>query len=217
MLCAMASASTWAGSTRIGTRNEQLPELKCDFTTCRLNYETARSGAGFSPQVASPLPDVIAPPAGQRMLWRGAGFPTCQSIIGYSPSSPYSYMSSIAVDVPLGSSHVSLLATYESAISGSSASGAGMGASGGMLQVRRTGGTWYNASTGYAYTVQGGAIASNHMNPVAFMGLVDLTTLPGGSGVPTSIEVRMATFPVTAGDFSYALNSVCKGQLQLTF
>lgn len=208
-------AATAQSLPTIASESGQLPEIICSATSCWAVSERVRLGTGPAPQVANPIPVVIAPPAGQRLLWQGAGYPACQTIIGTSSGNPYEYIKAESIDVPLGTTHVSLSVTLEAKFKGGPA---GAGGSFGMLQVRPEGGTWQNASFGYAGTILGDVNTTNQYEQASYIGLVDLAALIGAAGVvPSRIDVRMALFENKALGFTAQENSVCKGLLELSF
>lgn len=211
---AMMPCAAWAGGSRAVALGQQLPEITCDATSCSVVREVIRHGNPPTPQAAIPLPYEVAPPAGQRLLWRGGGYPSCQSIIGTAMGNPYDYIKGESIDVPLGSTHASLAATFETKLSGGPD---GTGAAFGVLQVRRSGGTWQNVSFGYASTFQGNTPSWHQYTMANYMGLVDLATLAGGTGIPSTIDVRMAMWANYAGGFIVSTNEVCKGLLLLSF
>lgn len=196
---------------------DQLPEIQCSATRCSLDYSLAQRVA---PQAADPTPVVVAPPAGQRYFWQGAGYPTCQSLIPMSPqptiSAPYEYIYANAVPVPLGSTHAALLASLQVNLGRGDT---GNAATIGLLQIRRSGGTWYNVAASYAFSVHGASPAQSLLNRATYDGLVDLANLPGGSAVPDLVDVRLGVFPLytNAPANDVAWNSVCWGHLQVTF
>lgn len=199
----------------IASEGGQLPEVTCSATSCWAVTERVRLGAQPAPQVADPTPFVIAPPAGQRLLWRGANYPACQTIIGTTSGNPYEYIKAESIDVPLGSTHASLSVTLEAQFRGGPS---GAGGSFGMLQVRPEGGGWQNVSFGYAGTILGEEDSMNQFEQASYIGLVDLAALVGAGGVvPSTIDVRLAIFESKAGDFTPVQNSVCKGLLELSF
>lgn len=216
---AAVTSPTLAQRVSIGSQG-QLPEIQCTATQCNLNYTVTQSPASAGVLAADPTPVVAAPPAGQRYYWHGAGYPACQSLVTMSPqptiSAPYDYIYANAVPVPLGSTHAALLASLQVNL--------GRGATGdaatvGMLQIRRSGGTWYNVSVSYAYTIRGSSPPSSLYNRATYDGLVDLASLPGGSTVPDLVDVRLGVFPfytnTPASDVAW--NSVCWGNLAVTF
>lgn len=129
---------------------------------------------------------------------------------------PYDYIFASDVPVPLGSTHASLLGSMQVNLArGDTGNAADIG----MLQIRRSGGAWYNVSISYAYTIMGSNPPQSLYNRATYDGLVNLADLPGGSTVPSLVDVRLAVFPLythpPANDVT--LNSVCWGTLQVTF
>lgn len=200
--------------------SDQLPEIQCTATQCSLNYNVSQRTAPAGVLAADPAPVVVAPPAGQRYFWEGAGYPACQSLVSMNPqptvSSPYDYIYANAVPVPLGSTHASLLASLQVNLARGDTGNAGTV---GMLQIRRSGGTWFNVSNSYAYTIRGSTPPQSLYNRATYDGLVDLASLPGGSTVPDLVDVRLAVFPVYTNPpaTDVALNAVCWGNLLVTF
>jgi len=202
---------------------DQFPALQCTTTSCSLVYGAAQArgllGVG-TVTAANPNPVVVAPPAGQRYLWQGAGVPQCVDIITMNPqptiSSPYEYIAAVAIPVPLGSTHASLLGSFQVNLGRGPSGGA---ADVGFLQIRRSGGTWANVSASYAYTIQGTATHQSLYNTPTYSGLVSLADLPGGSTVPDLVDVRLAVAPVytNAPALDLLWNNLCRGQLQVTF
>lgn len=200
---------------------DQFPDIQCTTTSCSLVYGSAgAAGPRGNAITANPNPVVVAPPAGQRYLWQGAGYPACQDIKAMSPqptmATPYEYIAAAAIPVPLGSTHASLLGNFQVNL----ARGAtGNAANIGMLQIRRSGGTWANVSNSYAYTIHGTTPPQSLYNMATYHGLVGLADLPGGTTVPDLIDVRLAVWPLytnlPANDL--VLNKVCSGQLQVAF
>lgn len=211
-----ASAPVLAQRANIGS-SDQLPEIQCDGARCNLIYGASQRVA---PQAANPTPVVVAPPAGQRYFWHGAGYPACQSFIPMSPqptmAAPYEYIHAKEIPVPLGSTHAALLSSFQVNLGRGSTGNAAVV---GMLQMRRSGGAWLDVSLSYAFSVHGASPPQSLFNRATFDGLVDLASLPGGSTVPDLVDVRMAVFPVytspPANDVSWS--SVCWGNLQVTF
>ncbi|MEJ5207468.1 hypothetical protein [Denitratimonas sp. CY0512] len=204
--------------------NSTFPDIQCDAsrTRCSLNYDTpspVRRAA--TPQAADPTPVAVAPPSGQRYLWQGAGYPACQSFLDMDPqptlASPYPYIAGNDVPVPLGSTHVSLLGSFQSNLArGPSGNAANIG----MLQIRRSGGVWHNVSLSYAYTIIGHNPAQSLFNRATYDGLVNLAELPGGTGIPDMVDVRLAAFPLytnPSASSDVLINAVCWGTLQVTF
>lgn len=214
---AMLADVAMAQRSLVPANDSEFPDIQCSTTRCSLNYDTHQRAA---PLAADPTPVVVAPPAGQRYLWQGAGYPACQSILAMAPqptlNSPYPYIAANEVPVPLGSTHASLLGSFQSNL----ARGAtGNAANVGMLQIRRSGGTWYNVSISYAYTIIGHNPPQSLFNRATYDGLVNLADLPGGTGVPDMVDVRLAVFPLYTHTpaTDVALNAVCWGTLQVAF
>ena len=187
-----------------------LPEIACDNRSCR----EVPPDPSARPRAASPLPFEAAPPAGQRLLFKGAGNPLCQSIVGVTSASLYEYIAATNIDVPLGTSHISLdasVGTQQTVTSGT------IGAFG-KLQVRRTGAaTWtYNANAGSAGTTSGSTGGAQYAL-ANYIALVDLADLPDGTGIPAQIDVRLAFFESKTPGATSTLNSLCNGQLRLAF
>jgi len=214
ILCLSAAfAPALAQRTSIGS-GDQLPDIQCTQTRCSLNYNSAPAPAS-RPTEEFTTPAVVAPPAGQRYLWHGAGYPSCQSIIGVSPSAPYAYILAEDIPVPLGSTHAALLAGMQANLQ---REGGGNAAVVGFLQIKRsTASNWTNVSNSYAYTIVGQTPAQNLFNRATYNGLVDLAGLPEGSGIPSTIDVRLATFPLKTGTGDVLRSAVCEGVLQVTF
>jgi len=220
---ALGASSVFAAKPRIELPGrDQLPEIQCTTTSCTLVYgSTGVAGPGAGNTItANPNPVVVAPPAGQRYLWQGAGYPACQNIIVMNPqptmSSPYEYVAASAIPVPLGSTHASLLGSLQTNLARGET---GNAADVGMLQIRRSGGTWFNVSISYAYTIRGSTPPQSLYNTATYNGLVSLADLPGGTTVPDLVDVRLAVFPVYTNPpvNDLVLNSVCWGDLQLAF
>ena len=217
--------------TTVPVATDQLPEIVCDMTSCELVSDSARRNRQqFRPAaIADTSPIMAAPPAGQRLAWLGAGSPTCQKITDISPTptmaSPYEYIKGENVPVPLGTTHAFLLSNFRVLLAGGRTDGqpAGSGADVGMLQIRRSGSsTWANVYVEYAFTVAGENQATqaqmrNLYSIATYNGLVDLSTLPGGAGIPSAIDVRMGIFPIYLSGFTPKYNEVCKGQLHISF
>ncbi|HET7663220.1 MAG TPA: hypothetical protein VFK31_06225 [Rhodanobacteraceae bacterium] len=222
---AAASCAAFAASGPTVIHGNQLPDLHCTTTRCTfVQPQTPHRGIysramqPMAAPLAAPLTDpvVIAPPAGQRLLYQGAQYPDCQDISAVSSSNPYEYIKGTSIMVPLGTTHTSLLATFQSNLSGGPA---GAGADVAMLQVKRSSGsTWFMAAASYAYTMYGSTSPQNLFNTATYQALVDLASLPDGTGVPSEIDVRLIVFPLYTNGFTNVVeNSVCWGQLQLTF
>lgn len=221
---AVGASSALAGKPGIELPGrDQLPDIQCTRTSCSIVYGSAGTlapGAGNTINAPDPNPVVIAPPAGQRYLWQGAGFPTCQNILAMDPQPtmalPYEYITATSVPVPLGSTHASLLGNFQVNLArGASGNAANFG----MLQIRRSGGTWINVNNSYAYTVQGSTPPQSLYNTATYQGQVSLAELPDGTAVPDLVDVRLAVFPLytSAPATDVTLNKVCWGQLQVAF
>jgi len=207
-----------AQRSSIGAK-DQLPDIECSQTRCSLIHD-ATPALATRPTEAFTQPDVVAPPSGQRYLWKGANYPTCQSFIGMIPqptlSDPYEYVYAQEVPVPLGSTHASLLASLQVNLRRGADGNAAIV---GLLQIRRSGsGAWANVSNSYAYNIVGQTPSQNLYNHATFDGLVDLASLPSGTGVPSMVDVRMAAFPLyTSGSGVVERSAVCWGTLQVAF
>lgn len=224
------SLSASAAGSRFATRSGDLPEIQCTRNHCALvQTPPPRLGAhalAVAPMATfatpDPTPVVVGPPAGQRYLWQGAGYPACQSIKDMSPmpsiTSPYEYIKATNIPVPLGSTHASLLASFQVNLDGGPAGAAG---DVGMLQVARSGtNDWNNVAISYAYTIPGAVNNTSLYNTATYHGLVNLANLTSGTGVPSEIDVRVGVFPVYTADGGFSttiFNGVCWGTLQLSF
>lgn len=205
-------------------RSDQLPDIQCSATRCTivqrpsqaLRPHTLTAAPMATPAVPDPTPVEVGPPAGQRFMWQGAGYPSCQSIIGVTSAAPYTYINASAIPVPLGSTHISFLASIEANMSGGPG---GAGADFGEVQVKRSSGThWTNADFGFIFSVYGSVAPQSLYNIGHFHGLVNLADLQDGTGVPSEIDVRAIVFPVyTSGFTNVVYNAVCLGKLQLSF
>ncbi len=159
------------------------------------------------------MPVVIAPPTGQRLLWQGGGYPSCQSVENSTYSNPYEYIKGEGIDVPLGTTHATVSTTVEAKIAGGPTGAGGIFS---MVQMRPHGGTWQNVSSGFAAMALGTTPAFNQFSPASYMALVDLAELNGGS-VPSQVDVRVAVYVNAGYGFTVSQLAVCKGQLLLTF
>lgn len=212
LLVAVMSLPTMA-QTRNVAKGDDLPEITCDRTSCSPVKDVVRYGSPVTPQVAIPMPVDYAPPAGQRLLWQGAGYPACQSVVGITDLNPYEYIKGVSIDVPLGATHASVSTTLEALIAGGPT---GAGGIFGLVEMRPTGGTWQIVSHGYAAMALGSNPPYSQYSPASYMALVDLAGLNGGT-VPSQIDVRLAVYVNNASGFTAKYFSVCKGQLLLTF
>lgn len=212
-----------SGQAAPAINSHQLPELQCDRSNCDLIYSAGnRPALPMLPSVPSTIPTTVGPPAGQRFAWVGAGYPSCQSILGLPSvptfAAPYEYISSGVIPVPLGSTHASLSASMQSSLSGGPTDVGGLV---GILQIRRSGNpTWTNSAASYIFTVLGvPAPGRLSFGSTSLQGLENLAALPGSAGVPTGIEVRLGMFPVYATGFNADLNNsaICQGKLEVTF
>lgn len=219
----------FAANGSFTARTYQLPQLKCTRSKCTLVQRPEQSqprrqtlmAAPFDSAPAAPdtTPVEVGPPAGQRYMFYGPGYATgdCQSIIGVTGANPYEYIKGTQIVVPLGSTHISLLATLEANLSGGPS---GSGADVGILEVKRSSSAsgWYIVNAGYAYTIYGSEAPQSLFNVATYHGLVNLADLGDGTGVPSEIDVRVIVFPVNTSGFSNVnYNMVCAGQLQLSF
>lgn len=221
MLSAGAAFAAPSEMTIPTVKSDLLPELQCDRSNCelKLNASSRQGVVTMPPTVPSTIPAAVGPPAGQRFVWFGADYPACQSIVGLSPvptfPNPYEYIYSGVIPVPLGSTHASLLTSAQASLSGGPINSAGLV---GVLQIRRSGvSTWTNSAASYLYTTRAtdGAIL---FGTASLQGLENLASLPGGTGVPTAIEVRMGMFPVYTSGFTSVTNAaICQGKLEVTF
>jgi hypothetical protein len=128
-------------------------------------------------------------------------------------------MKGAGVPVPLGSDYASLMATFQTNLAGGPAGAAG---DFGILQVKRTSSTtgWVNVDYGYAYTTTGVPNPGSLYGTVTYQTIVDLRSLPDGSGTPSQIDVRMVVYPAFSPDGGFtnvAFNAVCDGELSLSF
>src|SRR5699024_9178990 len=110
-----------------------------------LDYGNGDAVTGFMGQRMSPLaanssnPSSFeaAPPGGQRLAWKAAGNPNCQSIKAATPTptvaNPYTYIKVTDIPVPSGSTHITLGALFVMSLSGGPS---GALAEIGFLQVR---------------------------------------------------------------------------------
>lgn len=227
-LVAIAAAFPVAAQ-RTAVRHDQLPIIDCVGTRCTYYYDTRGIVAPLSSSIeAAPVtPETVGPPGGQRYFWR-APDPICHSIAdgngvsSYNPDSPYPYIYVSGLSVPIGSTHVSLVANLESYLrrQDSSATDLGTVSVFGQLQIRAHGpGAWWNAASGYAHSTQGMVTPRNQFQSGHYHAVVDLSSL-SGSGVPSAIDVRLAVSPNLTAPTPVSgsiINNVCKGQLQLTF
>jgi hypothetical protein len=218
----VAAGSATAGQTFTGgpaAKSDQLPELQCDGTSCSLKAITPTSPKAAHAAVPSPLPYNVGPPAGQRFGWRGAGYPSCQTLnIVPAPtgSAPYEYIRADMIPVPLGSTHATLLSSVQANISGGPSGSAGVV---GLLQMRRSGTTsWVTVDASYIYTVRGNPEPTSLYGTASYQAFESLATLPGGTGVPDAIDVRLGTFSIFTATFTDIIyNAVCYGKLDVTF
>lgn len=220
--CSCAALATPVFSNIRGNlvRSSQLPEIQCAKTACTFvqsQNRTRRSRFAplATPAVANSTPIAVGPPAGQRYIWQGAGYPSCQDISTATGANPYTYMSGTQIPVPLGSTHISLLATMQANLAGGPVGAAG---DVGMLQVKPSSGTaWTTVSAGYALTVYGSSAPQNLYGIGTYHALVDLASLNSGT-VPSEIDVRVIAFPLyTSGFTNVPDNNVCWGQMELSF
>lgn len=199
------------------SRSAKLPNFECSRFDCV--ESSAISGVGGRAMSAPvPTPVAAAPPGGQRLLFEGAGYPACQSIIGFTGAAPYQYILATGIPVPLGSTHASLDAVAQGNLAGSPAgSSAGIF---GLLQLKRTGTpTWENAHTSYLYSVAGSASMTpeNLYGNGAYTSIEDLSLLANGAGVPDEIDVRLAFFGANAGGYVTINKAVCQGKMTVEF
>lgn len=194
--------------------------IECDRTTC--DFVTLAQLRVNSPTALAPTdPDVVGPPAGQRYIWRAPA--SCDLVpFAATPGNPFAYIVSKPIPVPLGSTHATLSATAEALLAG--AGTAGVSTMFGRLQIRRSAdgvnpaGTWVNSDRGYVYSRTGSEAPSIRYGKATFMTLEDLTSLPGGSGIPVMIEIRLAVNAYSDGNWVYSIDpQICKGSMQLAF
>lgn len=197
--------------------SDQIPELNCDRFSCTYAQAGTRTN-DIQPFAANPLPVGAGPSAGQRLLWRGAGYPSCQNISGSTyPNNLYSYIQALTIPVPLGSTHATLNATIETSLRGGPN---GSGAIGGILQIKRSSqpeSAWENAASSYAHSIAGSNPTVSLFSNASYFALEDLALLAGGTGVPSEIDVRMTVFPLSFGTFTLQTSQVCNGQLLVEF
>jgi hypothetical protein len=218
----MAAGSAMAGpslSVRPVVKSEQLPELQCDRLDCVLKPAGSPSKIAATPAVPSPLPYNVGPPAGQRFGWRGAGYPACQSlstIPAPTGGAPYEYIRADLIPVPLGSTHATLMASVQANLSGGPSGSAAVIA---LLQMRRSGtAPWVNVDASYVYTVRGNPEPTSLYGTASYQAFESLEALPGGTGVPDAIDVRVGTFSIFTATFTNVIyNAVCYGKLDVTF
>lgn len=224
-LALATSGSAWAGPpplTGPALGSNGIPALNCDRTNCSFADQSSKDSSNTQPAAPSPNPTVVGPPAGQRYLWLGAGYPNCQSIKSIVPiptlPNPYVYISAATIPVPLGSTHATLLATAEGNISGGPA---GSLAIAGVLQIKRSStATWTNSVISYIYSHEGMSIPTSLYGTGSLQGLEDLASLPPAGSVPDAIDVRLSIVPVYSSDGGFTTTNwsqVCKGKLILTF
>lgn len=226
---AAGSCVALAANRPVALQSNQLPEIQCSTTQCKLvprtaprfrAYNLTASPMATPPAAPDPTPAVVGPPAGQRYMWWGpdAQSGACQEIKGVTPSNPYTYIGTTNLPVPLGSTHISLLATVEANLSGGP-----IGAAGdvGILEAKRSSSSnWYVVNAGFIYTVPGVTNPQSLFNVGTLHGLVSLADLPdpGTTPVPDMIDVRVIVYPIYVGGFTNVVyNEVCFGQLQLSF
>lgn len=211
-----------------------LPELLCGQSDCTLDYRRSAQTTQTPPSLAAANPNPVeaGPPPGQRLSWRGANYPACQSLgtgtntnpigqpssVGTPIAAPYEYIKATDIPVPLGSTHATLLGTLSINLSGGPAGALGTV---GFLQVRRSGQiSWVNVDPAYAFSVRGYALPQSLWGKATYQGVSDLATLPGGTGVPDAVDARLAVFNVFTNDGGFstvAWNGVCYGRMELTF
>jgi len=219
-LVVAGASSAAVPSFGVGAR-AQLPEFKCENFRC-VEVPASSEVLNNSPQIqpTSTVPVIAAPPAGQRLLWHAVNYPMCQNVRIMNPQptfdDPYEYVLATDVPVPLGSTHASLASSFEVKLAGGPA---GAGSDVGKLEIKRSSAVdWNTVHIAYAYTLQGSATPAILYGTPNFTGLVNLADLPDGSGVPVSIDVRMAVYPVYTSSFTTPTsNWVCQGKLEVTF
>lgn len=206
----------------------QLPQLHCTKTQCSLvPTTTALSGMRWrgtaspsfttmaTPAAPNTAPIDVGPPAAQRFMFEGAGSGACQDLSSATGASPYEYMGGEDIPVPLGSTHITLLARFQSILSGGTS---GAGSIIGQLEVKRdSGSTWMNVDANFAFTVAAVTNGESLSGISTYGGLVDLSTLPDGTGIPSAIDLRLIVYPLGVGGFTFGYQQVCRGFLQMSF
>lgn len=229
LAASMLASTGCIAATNLQAINGGLPEVVCGPTSCSLASDlpatksSSRYTRGLKTQAIS-VPAVAAHPPGQRLRWVTPTSPFCQDLgIGTPPvnsynfNSPYSYLEADAIPVPLGSTDMSVLGSMTVNLWIAPAGSAGTY---GILQVARAGtGQWLNLDTGYTLTAMGDPGDQRSMwGKGSYQGLVNLADLPGGSGVPTAVDVRLGTLNVITNLVSQVFkNQVCNGILDVTF
>ncbi len=212
--------------------SSQLPLIECSKVHCEMVQPAvdvkAMLGQNRDAKAATPdtTPILMAPPAAQRLVWRGAGYPeACQDIAAITPTptgaNPYEYMKGVDIPIPLGTTHVTLFATASANLSGGPSGAAG---DVGFLQIKRSSSTtWQQADNAYIYTIVGQASPQAVYGSRTYHSVISLADLPDGSltqvgEIPETIDVRFVVFPLYTGGFSNVVyNRVCFGHMQLAF
>lgn len=240
-LIALLSATAMAAGAKNPSpapSSDQLPFLSCGANGCSESSLSDLAGnAGTT--AADPVPVAFAHPPGQRYIWRGVvrdSLANCANIRLMSPQpdldNPFDWPMVKEIPVPLGSTDVSLQASFESVLAIQDAVKYDQsGGNAGLLQIRRSSGDpWQDVDLAYGYVVS----ATHEAPPIMYgtghyRGIVSLAGLPVGPShhadagtVPNIIDVRLGVYPrytQVPGTSSYTvkMNQVCKGRIEVTF
>ncbi|HET9049254.1 MAG TPA: hypothetical protein VFN29_09890 [Chiayiivirga sp.] len=211
----VATSAALAGG--MDTRNPKpgtLPDVECTRTQCKEVYNaTPRIYA----VLADPTLDTIGPPAGQRFQWRSNPYGSCVSVMGGTFATPSEYMVVENIPVPLGSTHATLNTSLQVKLRVNSVNGYTSG-SFGFLEIKRSTSTvWEIADQGYALAVPSSSTPGGPIwfTKASYHALENLATLSGGSGVPNSIDVRVAF--AEGGAATVEQHAACGGLVQVDF
>jgi hypothetical protein len=169
----------------------------------------------------------VAPVGGQRIALTLDGAPDCFSTnvdlttTSWNTGDHVTYLSQSSIPVPLGTTHTYLTYTATTFVNPSGAVPASYDDGGNIytvVRLRRTGSGetgWWIAGNAPSNPVSSTLDNQYFWSNVSLSTLVDLSGLPGGSGVPSGVDVDVRHYVVQ--DEGFATESlVCNGELVIT-
>lgn len=219
-LLGLALTATAADATRPQPVKQRMVHT-CDRQDC---YNAPLNIAGRSALVAPELK--AAPVGGQRMSLTLPGMPSCGSTAADLASTSWilgdhvTYMAQSGIPVPLGSTHTSLTYSARTFVSADGAvpAIADAGYVFSVIRMRRSGSgdeDWWIASATSSNPVSSETDKQYFWSNLSQSTLVDLSELPGGTGVPSGFDIEVRHYVAQTDGFADEA-VVCAGELLIT-
>jgi len=178
-------------------------------------------GTASSVRAPTPTPDVVAPPAAQRLLYRQDTFPGCSSatgldVNGSSTSVPAVSINVESIDVPLGTNTIGLTSNHMNVLQGDVDQLTNDGGTHGVftrILIRESGTLTWQMATLAQSSVNNSAspqFVMTSMNTV-----IDLASL----GDPSQVDIQLAHAPTqSAGSLAFpsTVRRVCLAELEIS-